>query len=577
MQHNYRRKRRAGNKRTFGIILKVSIVVLFLSITAVTVQGVNSFNQKQKQYENLKKEPISSAKPEIAKDEENTLVKDDGKILNNIFINDIEVGGLTVSEAEEKLKETYITSLGKKTITMKSGELSSVLTYGECGLTASFKEALDEAYNYGRNVSKKEQNKIKDDLILVPKIINFTPEYTVDLSAAEEGLKSLADEIYIAPVDAKYSRNNGKFDYSKEKSGRKLDVDATFEKLSTALSQNGKYTVNDITVDAVIIDVPANVTVAMLESSTQLIGSYKTTFKGSLSDARNVNLLTATSKINDTVLAPGEVFSTNKSFGDRTAQNGYQIAPVIVSGTLVDGLGGGVCQVSSTLYVAVLNSELEIVERQNHSLKVSYMDYGFDATLSGNVIDFKFKNNTEYPVYVESYLNDNKVIVNIYGKEIHDPSRKLEFSNALISTHPPEAEKVTEDPTLPLGQKVVDLASKTGYKYAVYKSIYENGKLLDKVKINDSYYKPVRATVRIGTGKNVPEVPQTPDSSNVQASQNKPQGNEASESGGNSSAQAQPEPNEPKQPDPPAEEQPKAEQPAAPEEEMPPILDIPLF
>jgi hypothetical protein len=237
--------------------------------------------------------------------------------------------------------------------------------------------------------------------------------------------------------------------------------------------------------------------------ATSLLGSYTTNFAAG-TNGRNTNLDNATSKINDTVLMPGEVFSTNEAFGEMSFDNGYAMGGTIVAGKMEDGMGGGVCQVSSTLYHALLYAELEIVERQNHSLKVGYMDWGFDATLAGDYIDLKFKNDTEYPVTIEAYTTSNQVIVNIYGHEIHDPSRNLVFENALINTVPPAAEVITEDPTLPLGERVEDMKPRTGYVYNVYKLVYENGEFLEKVQVNTSSYRATRGEFRVGTGPAAP-------------------------------------------------------------------------
>ena len=159
------------------------------------------------------------------------------------------------------------------------------------------------------------------------------------------------------------------------------------------------------------------------------------------------------------------------------------------------------CQVSSTLYNAVLYSELDVVERQNHSLKVGYLDYGYDATLAGDYIDFKFKNSTNYPVYVESYLTDNQVICNIYGYEERPANRKLKFENMLVDVIEQGPKVIKETDELPEGEERVEVKPLKGYKYKLYKLVYVDDKLQEKVLVNNSYYKPRAEEVLIGTKK----------------------------------------------------------------------------
>jgi len=200
-----------------------------------------------------------------------------------------------------------------------------------------------------------------------------------------------------------------------------------------------------------------------------------------------------------------------------TYENGYRMAPVILDGKLEDGMGGGVCQVSSTLYNALLYSELEIVERRNHSLKVGYAEYGFDATLVEGVIDLQFKNDTKYPVFIESYLEDRKIVVNIYGHEVHPPGRSLKFFNELAEVVPPAEELIIEDENMPEGEAVIITAARNGYRYNVYKIIYEDEKEIGRELVNRSYYRPTRGEKRIGTMPAVyepevyaPDIPEQP-------------------------------------------------------------------
>lgn len=215
------------------------------------------------------------------------------------------------------------------------------------------------------------------------------------------------------------------------------------------------------------------------EKATSLIGTYYTTFSGN-DYGRNRNLRVGCANINGTELAPGEIFSMNEGLGPQTYENGYRDAAVIVDGKIEDGLAGGVCQITSTLYNAVILAELKIVERSNHSLAVSYVPLGQDAAVAGDYKDLKFQNDTDYPVYIEAYISGNKLITNVYGHEIHSPSREVKFENIVVSVIQKPAEKVTEDPEKPKGYREVTYYGKQGKKVSTYKIVYENGQQISR-------------------------------------------------------------------------------------------------
>ena len=256
-------------------------------------------------------------------------------------------------------------------------------------------------------------------------------------------------------------------------------------------------------VNVVLKDVEADIKEDYVSQAQSLIGSFSTRFISG-QNGRNTNIANAVSKINNKTVQPGEVFSTNEALGPSTEENGYAKAPVIINGKIEEDIGGGVCQVSSTLYNAVLYAELGIVERTNHSLKVGYLDYGYDATLAGDYLDLKFINNTDLPVFLESYIDSSKLVVNIYGMEIHSASRSLSFHTELVEKIDPVGENITYDSTLPYGRRVVTKGPTVGYKYVLYKTVYENGVEVSTERVNSSKYKAVPPEVLVGTGT-VPE------------------------------------------------------------------------
>lgn len=316
-------------------------------------------------------------------------------------------------------------------------------------------------------------------------------EVTLDYA---EPQKLIADEIYneiCKPVaDAYYDKTEeGEIVVKEEVVG----VEATKENLASAVERvNAGETV---TIPAIIVT-PA-VTKEHLEENlfSTTLGRYTSDFSSSSSN-RATNVSKAAASIDGVVLMPGDEFSYNGTVGNPSAENGYLMASVYSNGKTAQGVGGGVCQVSSTLYSAVLYADLEVVERQNHSLTVDYVPKGQDATVAYGYLDFRFKNNTDYPVKISSVVNGRKLTVSLIGAA-YVPQRKIEITNQTISTTEP-VEKETVDPTLPAGTRNVGEKGKRGYVVDTFKTVYENGVKVSSERITRSTYKMVPTEVTVG-------------------------------------------------------------------------------
>ena len=199
------------------------------------------------------------------------------------------------------------------------------------------------------------------------------------------------------------------------------------------------------------------------------------------------NVITAAKSIDGIVLAPGQVFSYNDALGPRTVANGYKAAPAYIGGQTVDEVGGGICQDSSTLYMAVLRANLEIVERTNHMYTVGYVPNGMDATVVYNAIDFKFKNNTEYPVRIRAIVEGRKLTVTVTGTKTQPFTVKL--FNETLSTTPYEVVYKPDDTVAP-GTTVVETTAYTGCKVRVYRCVYDGeGNLLSRTLESTNNYR----------------------------------------------------------------------------------------
>jgi vancomycin resistance protein YoaR len=230
---------------------------------------------------------------------------------------------------------------------------------------------------------------------------------------------------------------------------------------------------------------------------------------------RGANIKLAVSKVNGIVLLPGEVFSFNQAVGPRSEAGGYKTANTYLAGKIVPGTGGGICQVSSTLYNSVLLSDLEVVERRHHTFTVGYVPYGRDATVSYNEVDFKFKNTTSWPLKIEAWVTSNNRLYFTLKGTNESPGKKIEISPKITRTIDFKI-KYIDDPTLPEGVTKVKQAGKKGYDVETYKIVRVDGKVVGQTKLATNKYKPLDEEVLRGTkkvaaaGKPAPAPSQTP-------------------------------------------------------------------
>ena len=449
------------------------------------------------------------------------LLADDGRIHPNIWVGGVDIGGLTKEEALAKLEETLQNAFTDSSILFLYNGGSMQRPFRDFSIALDLETAVKHAYAYTREGDASLLKERATGLATMRFDVETGCFY--DTGALVGTLVAIGEEVSRPPVEPSMRRENGEFVFEPGQPGLQIDTDGTMDAFTDALKA---FRADDATLEVVIAiaeEAPA-LSEDDLRQATSLLGTWTTKFAASDVN-RTENLRLSSGSVNNTYMLPGEIFSTNATFGETTAANGYKPGGAYLNGKLVDSIGGGVCQTSSTLYRALLEAELEIVERTNHSLPVGYMVLGFDATLAGDYIDMKFKNSTDMPILLETVMEGGSLTVNIYGKETRDPARRIEFKNELVKTIDPPEEKVTEDPTLPLNTRVVDAAAKTGYEYKVYKQIFVNGVLVETVPVNTSRYRAVAAEVRVGTGPAAtqqpvqPEQPEQPTQPPVQPTQ----------------------------------------------------------
>ena len=410
---------------------------------------------------------------------------------DGISVNNVPLGGLTQDEAKEKLSTDVNNVIREQIISLVDGENTYEIKYGDIDAKYNIDDTLLAAYNYGRNGELKDRYKQVTDLKDNPK--DFEAQFTYNEELLKTKINEISAQVKVEPENSVMKRENGAVVISDEKIGYEMDFDSTYNAAKDVIES-----LQPGTVEIKKNEIQPEITREENEKATSLIGTYYTTFSGN-DYGRNENLRVGCANINGTELAPGEIFSMNEGLGPQTYENGYRDAAVIVDGKIEDGLAGGVCQITSTLYNAVILAELKIVERSNHSLAVSYVPLGQDAAVAGDYKDLKFQNDTDYPVYIEAYISGNKLITNVYGHEIHSPSREVKFENIVDSVIQKPAEKVTEDPEKPKGYREVTYYGKQGKKVSTYKIVYENGQQISREYFSSSTYRATPDEVTIGT------------------------------------------------------------------------------
>ncbi len=413
----------------------------------------------------------------------------------NILIDGKEVGGMTAEEALELINSNVDSDTEGNAVVIKSSDNKHTYEYTFQDLDIKFDidGAVKKAIDFGKNPDKdswwREFKALEGGKVNFAVMSWSRPKVTSFVNA-------IASEINVEAKNAGFVRQNGTFTVTPSATGYAIDKDKLLADVVSAI-ENREFG-KEITFDIKVTE--PKYTDKDFQGFTGLIGTYSSPYTGG--DANRIqNLKNGCAKINGVVVYPNEVFSTNAHFNPCTEANGWASAGTIVNGKIEDSVGGGMCQVSSALYMALLNAEVEITERHNHSMKVGYADYGFDATLAGDYKDLKFKNDTGCAIYLEAYTTASNVVVNIYGKEVHPAGRTLKFSNKFIDSKEPPDPVEKYDPELPEGTRQIETTAMKGVTYELYKSIYENGVLKDTVKVNTSTYSPRGQVTLIGTKK----------------------------------------------------------------------------
>jgi len=326
------------------------------------------------------------------------------KIHSNITIQNIDVGKLTEKQAINKLKSTY----PLKDFSITYNKEKWTIKPESIDLNYHIEEMVKEAFNYTRSSSTIENIKRKSKLNL-KKEHNIKLKATYDEIKLSKKLEVICNKINVDAVDATFRVElTGELKTTESKEGREVDLSRLKEDIYDMIN---KKKIEDINLP--VITLYPKVSTKQVKRINSVLGEFSTSFNNSTSRGSNIHV--AGQQTSDILLMPGDTFSYNKCTGARNWVNGYKSAPVIVGGKVTNGEGGGVCQVSTTIYNAALMSGLTIDEVHNHSLPSRYVQRGRDATVSYGYTDLKFTNHFTHPVYIKNIVGNGAITSKIYG------------------------------------------------------------------------------------------------------------------------------------------------------------------
>ena len=416
-----------------------------------------------------------------------------GSIPDGVWYGPLDLSDMTYDEAKRSIT-VYVMSLQNAPIALcaRDGQRVTVPAK-DLGLQWDDEDTLYEALILGNGGNVVSRFKERKDLERENKIYDLKVSF--DRNILSQTLHSVAEKYNIEPTESTMERVDDEFVITEGKTGYMIDENASAREIENTLSNwNGE----NVSIDLVASVKEPKGTKEELSKVKDLLGSFHTSLGSSNSD-RSRNVRNGMSLINGTILYPGEEFSTYEKVSPFTEENGYYLAGSYLNGSVVETFGGGICQVSTTLYNAVLLSELEVTERHNHSMLVNYVDISGDAAISGTTKDFKFVNNTKAPIYIESDASDSrKVVFNIYGQETRPANRTVELMSIETGRLAPE-ENIVEDPTKPVGYRAVR-GGHVGYSGEYWRIIKVDGVETEREKINVSNYQSTPTTIVVGTG-----------------------------------------------------------------------------
>ncbi len=431
-----------------------------------------------------------------------------------VYVDGIHLGGMTREEARAAVQKSAQLKCDEWNVQLVTGagEYVGEINSYHLGMTVHVDDALNDAWAQGHTGATAEEKMAAMEALLVTPYHTSTALPSGDTAAIDRILGEIANSVYAPASDAWAEFNpyaTNPFVITEETVGRYLNVEGIKHQVYDMVSrmESGVVSVEPS-------PLYPNVTAEMLRQQTTLIGSHYTPISTTSTENRNKNIERACELINGRIIEPGKTFSFNGVVGARTKKNGFYTAIEYAYGKQVEGYGGGVCQVSSTIYVAAVRANMEIVKRTQHALEVNYTTFGLDATVNieGKKIDFEFRNNTGSPIYIVTKVmkkpkvdkNHFLVICDIYGPAMESG---VTYDLTAITTEVPIPEPTTvpdkKGEYVTYTDEVVEnvVKGKVGYEVDSYKIKYVNGEEVERTHMFHDTYKPVQPVHYVGVSE----------------------------------------------------------------------------
>lgn len=399
-----------------------------------------------------------------------------------LFKNKVKLNYIINEKDTNKLLDTIESNLEgvvlQSAYSIDSENKELVITKGKDGIKI-VKESTTN--NLKQNISERLENSEQNDVEIV------TEQAKPDAIDVEK----IHEEIYKEPQDAYYTENPFKIYPEVDGVDFNISIEEAKEKIQQEENEEYKIPLKYTSPEITIHQISASV-------FPDIVSTFTTKYDASAT-GRATNISLVAKAIDGKVLLPGETFSFNQVVGNTTKEKGYQLATSYINGKMAQDYGGGTCQVSTTLYNAVLRANLEIVERRNHTYIVSYVDIGTDATIAYPTTDFKFKNTRNYAVKIVASAKNGILKIDLYG--VKEETEYEVLIDSKITQVIPYTTKTTQNSNLAQGKQNVIVKGVNGYKSATYKILKLNGNVISKELITEDTYKPMNREVEVGTKK----------------------------------------------------------------------------
>lgn len=423
-----------------------------------------------------------------------------GRIYNGVYIDGIHVGGMTREEAIRAVNTVPGGAGSDFAITVNVGGVMYSINSDIVPLYRNVDEIVTQAYALGRSNSTQIRQsgvspfreRYESMMALQQQPVAFYTTTTYDHGVVRSMADTIASEINREPVNASvatFDVVSKTFTYNSDESGLYISADAIYNDVVARLDSGAFYETLYYTPQELVADV----TKAELMNSFGLISSFTTNTTSNSN--RNTNIDLAAQAINGRTVLPGETFSFNQATGQRTAEKGYKPAAAIAGGETFDEIGGGVCQTSTTLFNAVARANLTIIDRDPHAWPSDYVPKGEDATVNWPNLDFRFRNDTQGPIFIVAKYASRKVTVEIYGITLGDGITIDLDSEVTYTKKPPSEPLYVQNPELPVGTEKTTVKARTGYTVETYKVWYQNGQEIKRELLHKSNYKMYQQTI----------------------------------------------------------------------------------